>query len=183
MGIPEKIQDYILSLDTKYLYRYIIMSFGIILFFTGLLVFYHYRKISSLKEQIRGINRIRNRDVHVILSQADYVQKQLQEIDTLLSEDVNFKITEYFENTLKKLNMADKFKSMSAPRREPQFPYEKSILDVNFDQMDMKQVTELLKEFEENRRIFIEKLEILRSKKARNKLEVNMTIGTLLKPE
>jgi len=183
VGILERIRGYIGSLEEKQLYRYMMISFGVLLIMLGLLIFYHYRKISGLRTQISGLNRIRNREVQAILSKADYVQKQLQEIDTLLSEDRNFKISEYFENVLKKLNLGDKFKSMAPPRRETQDQYEKSILDVNFDEMDMKQVAELLKEFEENRRIFVEKLEIMRSKKARNKLEVNMTIGTLLKPE
>ncbi len=182
MGILERIRNYIVGLDEKQLYRYIVVFFGILLFLAGALVFYRYRKVSSLQEQIRGVNKIR-REVQGILSKADYVQKQLQEIDTLLAEDKNFKISEYFENTIKKLKLTDKFKSMAPPRREPQDEYIKSILEVNFDGMDMKQLAELLKEFEENRRIFVEKLEILRSKKARSKLEVNMTIGTLLKSE
>jgi len=180
VGLLERVRDYITGLEERLFNRYVVILFGILIIILGLFLFYYYRSVFSLHEQIKQVNRIRGYDVQVILSKADYVQKQLQDMDTLLAEDRGFKISEYFENVLKKLNLTDKFTRMEPPRREAQDRYIKSILEVSFDDMDMQQLTELLREFEENRRIFVEKLEIMRSKKTRNKLEVNMTIGTFL---
>jgi len=179
VGLLERVRDRIAMLEEKALYRYSTIFLGGIILLLGLLLFYHYRSISSLQKKIADINRMRRRDVQAILSKADYISKQQQDIDALLAEDKNFKIVGYFKEVLDKLKLAEK-KVIETPSQIEQEQYRESILDVSFDDMDMKQVTELLKELEENRRIFIKKLDILRSKKVPNKLEVNMTIGTFL---
>jgi len=175
-----KIREYIAGLEEKQLYRYIALLLGIVILLMGSLMFYHYRSIASLRSRIKNINRMRQDDVQEILSKADYIQKQKQEIDTLLAEDKNFKIAGYFKEVIDKLGLADKKVIETPSSVERPDEYRESILDISFDDMDMKQVTELLKELEENRRIFVKKLEIARSKKTPKKLEVSMTIGTFL---
>ncbi|TET06140.1 hypothetical protein E3J79_02960 [Candidatus Dependentiae bacterium] len=179
MGLLDRIRDYITDFEEKELYRYVIIFLGSIILLIGVLLFYHYRTISNLRLRIKSINKMREEDVQVILSKANYIQRQLQDIDTLLAEDKNFKIVGYFKDVLDKLNLADKKVIETSSQIERPDQYRESILDISFDDMDMKQLTELLKELEENRRIFIKKLEILRSKTPK-KLEVNMTIGTFL---
>ena len=45
--------------------------------------------------------------------------------------------------------------------------------------MTMKDLTELLKEVEQNKRVFAKELEIIASKKTANTIDVNFTIATL----
>ena len=186
MGVLDKIRDYITGLEERELYRYVVIGLGTVIFALSLLLFYHYRTVHTLRSRIRRINIMREDDVQEILSKAEYIQKQSQEIDTLLAEDKNFKIVGYFKDVLEKLNLTDKLnsagrKEIGTPSQiERQDQYRESILDVAFDTMDMKQITELLQELGNNRRIFVKKIEIIRSKKYLGKLEVNMTIGTFL---
>ena len=183
MELLDRIRGYIAALEEREIYRYGAIFLGIIVLLLGLLIIYHYRRVSTLRTQIKRINRLREEDVQEILSKADYVQRQLKDIDTLLAEDKNFKIVGYFKEVLEKLNLAGKKVIETTSLIERPDQYRESILDVSFDDMDMKQLTELLRELEENRRIFIKKLDILRSKKTPNKLEVSMTIGTFLLKE
>jgi len=181
MGLLEKIRNYISGLEERELYRYVTLFIGTVILCVGIVVFYHYRTVSGLRKQIRSINRMREDDVQDILSKATYIQKQQHDIDELLAQDKYFSLKEYLNRILGNLNLTKKeLKRTPIESAERQDQYSESILKVNFHDMDMKQVSELIKEFEEEPRIFIKDLEIVRSEKMSNKLDVTITIGTFL---
>jgi ribosomal protein S17E len=58
------------------------------------------------------------------------------------------------------------------------------LLNAKFDTMNMRQLCELLDAVEQNKRIYTKELEIIKSKKVPNTIDVNLTIATLqAKPE
>ena len=183
MGILEKTREYVAGLEEKELNRYIAIVIGIILLLMMTLLFYHYRTVSNYRLSIKNINKLREQNVQDILAKAEYLDKQQDEINAILAEDKNFKIIQYFDRVKQKLQLTNKKVTEQSSQIERADQYRESILNVTFDDIDMKQVTELLKELEENKRIFIKKLDIAKSKKIPQKLEVSMTIGTFLLKE
>jgi len=183
VGILEKAREYVAGLEENELNRYIVIVIGIIVLLMMTLLFYHYRTVSNYRLRIKKINQLREEKVQDILARAEYLEKQREEINTILAEDKNFKTIWYFDRVKQKLQLTNKEVREQLSQIERTDQYLESILNVTFDDIDMKQVTELLKELEENKRIFIKKLDIAKSKKIPQKLEVSMTIGTFLLKE
>lgn len=180
MEALEKIKNFIENLEEKKFYKYLIGTLGILILILMLIVFRHYRTVQRLKKRINSINEIREEEVKKILHQADLVEKQRKEVDAMLAEDEDFKIGGYLKNLLEKLGLSDKKTVESPSQIDREDNYRESILAIKFTDMDMKQLTELLNEIEQTRRIYTKELEIMKSRKTPDKLEVNITIATLL---
>ncbi len=148
-------------------------------------VYYYYSTIKYWKKQTNEINAMRD-EVKVILDKDELVQKQREEVNALLSEMPDFKIGEYFNDLIAKLGLTQNVVTSPsityADRGDKE--YREVLLTTQFDMMNMKQLTELLNEIEQNKRIYTKELEIIKSKKTPNTIEVNLTIATLQrKPE
>lgn len=101
-------------------------------------------------------------------------------MDEIIAQDPNFKIAGYFEDVLNKLGLASKKSSkleVTTPAQEGR--YQETVLNAKLSDMSMKELTELLKEIEQNKRVFAKELEITASKKTANTIDVNITIATL----
>ena len=118
-----------------------------------------------------------------ILTRAASVQQQRKEVDAILEEDKDFKIGGYFKDVLTKLVLTSKKAVESPSQIDREGKYRESILNVKFTDMDMKQLSELLNEIEKNKRIFTKELEVTTSRKTPQKIDVNLTIATLLLKE
>ncbi len=179
MEMLEKIASFIENIETKKFYLYAGVIIGSIFLFSAVIVFYHYRQVNYFKSQIDEINDLREVDVRTILTRAQRVQQQRAEVDAMLAEDVNFKIGGYFKDLLTELNLLDKQEIETTSQIEREDNYRESILNTKFVDMNMKQLTELLSKIEQNRRIYSKELEITKSKKKPDALEVSITIATL----
>lgn len=179
MQFIQKIQTFLDQLDEARFYQYVsalLLGVGIIM--SGLM-FQYYRTIGSLKKQIQAINETRE-EVRILLDKAQHVKKEQKDVDEIIAQDPNFKIAGYFEEVLTKLNLASKKASkleVTAPAQEGR--YQESVLNARFSDMNMKELTELLKEVEQNKRVFAKELEIATSKKTPHTIDVNFTIATL----
>ncbi len=180
MTVIEQIKSFFESLETKDFYKYIGIFLAACSLIGGGVVFQYYRKVSSLKKHIAEINEYREDDVRVILQQALQVKQQRAEVDTILSEDVDFKIGGYFKDLLDKLKLTEKKVSEETSQVDREDNYRESELNAKFEDMNMQQLTELLQELERNKRISTKQLDITKSKKKADTLEVQITIGTLL---
>src|SRR5579872_2800012 len=175
----QKIQNILDQLDTTRFYRYagaVLTGIGLIML---ALMFQYYRTIGSLKKQINGINETRT-EVRILLDKAQHVKQEQKEVDEIIAQDPNFKIAGYFEDVLNKLGLASKKSSkleVTTPAQEGR--YQETVLNAKLSDMSMKELTELLKEIEQNKRVFAKELEITASKKTANTIDVNVTIATL----
>ena len=165
MEFIQKLQLFFDQLDETRFYQYVsifLVTVGLIM--AGLM-FQYYRTISSLKKQITAINETRE-EVRVLLDKAQHVKKEQKDVDEIIALDPNFKIAGYFEEVLTKLGLASKKASkleVTSPAQEGK--YQESVLNARFSDMSMKELTELLKEIEQNKRVFAKELEITTSKK------------------
>lgn len=180
MILLDQIRSFFDSLETKSFYHYIIgYVTGCVLIF-ALIIFYFYSSTHSLQRKIKNINSSREDEVRVILETAAHVKQQQIMIEEILSKDVDFKIAGYFEDLLNKLGIKDKKVTSEAATTDREDNYRKSELSAKFEDMTMKNLTELLQELEQKPRIATERLEITKSKKKPKTIEVNLTISTLL---
>lgn len=181
MKVVENIRNFVDSLEEKQFYTYLgVLLFGAILIMS-LIVWRYYSQVHSINEQIETINEQRE-ETKRILTSARRVQQQRAEVDALLGQDPNFKIGGYFEDVLNKLGLADK-KTASDKIEHSQIDhegkYKESIRKAKLTGMNMRQLTELLHELEQNKRIFIKELEISKSIKQSKTLDISLTIATL----
>jgi hypothetical protein len=178
MVLLEQIKNFFDTLETKTFYHYMLgyIIACVLLFCTT--IFYFYRSTHSLQRKIKNINNSREEDVRVILETAARVKQQQTMVEEILSQDIDFKIAGYFEELLNKLGITKTSSEATTTDREDN--YRKSELSAKFEDMTMKELTELLQELEQKPRIATERLEITKSKKKPKTIEVNLTISTLL---
>lgn len=175
----EPIKNLLNKMDSKtFLYSLIGYLGACTLLFT-LMIFYYYSSIHSLQKKIKSLNSTRE-EVLAILETAELVKQQRLMVEETLAKDTDFKIGGYFKNLLIKLNLKDKEIAEETSTADLEENYRKSELNAKFEDMTMKELTELLQEIEHNSRIAMERLEITKSKKQPKTIEVNLTISTLL---
>src|ERR1700678_3538155 len=105
MVLFDQIQSFFDSIETKTFYNYLLgyMIACVLIFFVS--IFYFYSSTNALQKKIKSINSSREDEVRVILETAARVKQQQIMIEEILSQDVDFKIAGYFEDTLNKLGI------------------------------------------------------------------------------
>src|SRR6266446_1866450 len=179
MTFLEPIKSFINKTDSKTFFYYTIGYTAACTLLCILIIFYYYRSVGTLQRKIKNINAARE-EVLVILEKASSVQQQRLMVEETLAKDTDFKIGGYFKNLLTKLNLKDKEVAEETSTSDLEENYRKSELNAKFEDMTMKELTELLQEIEQNSRIATERLEVTKSKKQPKTIEVSLTISTLL---
>lgn len=180
MELLDKINGFIENLEIKTFYKYLAIIISCIVLLAGIIVFRYYRNITALQSKLVEINEERAK-VQEILTKLQSVKEQRAEVDRMLDEKEQFYIKDYFLKLTTQLGI----KNMKTDRQRVtpltgDERYSESELNIEFTQMDMKQLTELLQELSKNKRIYTKEIEIAKSPK-QPKIEVKLTIGTLIK--
>lgn len=180
MIIFEKIHHILQKLTERQFQLFIAGVVGISLLFITFFDIQLYRISRQLKAKIKKLNIEREDRVRDILTKGTHIKQQKEEMDRLLKEDVNFKIAGYFNVVLKKLGTTKKKITETTTQTDIDTVYRESTLSVRLDEMDMKELTELLQVLENNKRISIKRLEIFASSKKQNAIDVQLIIATML---
>lgn len=180
MIIFEKIHHMLVKLNERQFQLFIAATLGVSFLFITFFDIQLYRVSRKLKIKIRKLNIEREDRVREILIKGNHIKQQKDEMDRLLKEDVNFKIAGYFNVVLKKLGVAKKKTTETTTQTDIDAVYRESTLSARLDEMDMKELTELLQVLENNKRISIKRLEIFASSKKQNAIDVQLTIATML---
>lgn len=173
------IQNFFDSLSNKQFYQYLAGFFGaLILIIISILVYYYYAT-SSQQEQLQDINDMR-KEVEGLLSKMQQVERKRTEVKKMLSENADFKIAEYWEDLLNKLNLTNKqAQKATVEKAEFEDVYQEDILRPTFVDMTMKELTELLDALDKTPLISTKNVDIIASKKKRNTIDVTLTIAAL----
>jgi hypothetical protein len=178
MNVIDRIIAFLDSLDRSDFYKYLAGFILALLLLISLLLYRYYVKIDQLHEAMDEIHEERD-TVKQMLTSAERIQRQRAEVDALLAQDSGFKIGGYFEGVLAKLNLRENKTVGDHSHIDHKDNYRENILKVRLVDMDMRQLTELLKELEQNKRVYTKELEITTSKKKHKKIDVNLTIAAL----
>ncbi len=179
MMLLEPIKLFINKTDSKTFSYYMIGYLSVCTVLFALIIFYYYSSMSSLQKKIRNINAAREETL-IILEKSALVQQQRAMVEETLAKDPDFKIGGYFKNLLIKLQLKDKEIAEETSTSDLEENYRKSELNAKFEDMTMKEFTELLQEIEQNSRIATNRIEITKSKKKPKTIEASLTISTLL---
>jgi hypothetical protein len=179
MMLLEPIKVFINKTNAKTFFYYIIGYLAGCTLLFSLIIFYYYSSMNGLQKKIKSINASRE-EVLAILEKSSLVQQQRLMVEETLAKDTDFKIAGYFLKLLTKLNIKDKEVAEETATADLEENYRKSELNAKFEDMTMKELTELLQEIEQNPRIATNRIDITKSKKKPKTIEVNLTISTLL---
>lgn len=172
--------DFVTNLDRSQFNRYMLIGLSCILLVSGGIVIQYYRSTSALKKRIGRLNQYREQ-TQEILQRAHDVTAQRNSVNELLAEDIDFKIGGYFNELISSLNLTNKKKGIDSLQTiERDDSYLEQDVTAKFVDMNMKELTTLLVELENNPRIFIRELEIKRAEKTPGTIEVTLVIATLL---
>lgn len=180
MNPIEKVIHYIQNLNKKDFIKYAYICFAILILVSGFILYRYFSNITALKKDLKKINNFRQ-EAQVILSKNIQVQKQKANVEEIIEKGKNFKLLQYFDSTMEKIgirNIKEKEISTSDLENLKAQGYTEVKLTSSISGTNMKQIVELLDEFEKNERIYTKSLEITRS--ADNKsVDVNIVIATI----
>jgi hypothetical protein len=179
MKIIDTVQQFLDSLDTRMFQIYSAIYLGCIILLSVGIVYYHYRSMAFWRKKINNINEAREK-TREILDQSLRVNEERASVDAMLAEDPNFKIGGYFGKVVQELNLSDKKDTEETAQIDREDGYRETELIARFVDMNMKLIAELLQEIEKTKRIHMKKLDILKSKKSGNTLDMELVIATLL---
>jgi len=172
--------DFMSQLDRTQFTRYMLIALGCIVLLSGGIIIQYYRSTSGLKKRIGRLNQYREQ-TQEILQRAHDVAAQRESVNELLAEDIDFKIGGYFNELVNTLGLSNKKKGIDTLQTiERDDNYLEQNVTAKFVEMNMKDLTTLLAELENNPRIFVRELEIKRAEKIPGTIEVTLIIATLL---
>lgn len=185
MNLFTSLKSFIATRDKNEFYYYLIGSLLSLLCIMAGIMYYQSSQVSYWRKRINNINEYRE-EIRKVISKDQHVLSQRAEVDKILNDTPDFKIDGYFTELITKLNLLNGHATQRsvtyADRGDPK--YREVLLNAKFDTMNMRQLCELLDAIEKKDRIYTKDLEIIKSKKIPNTIDVNLTIATLqAKPE
>ncbi|MCX5925528.1 MAG: hypothetical protein NT124_04530 [Candidatus Dependentiae bacterium] len=177
MKLIKKITSAIDSLNTKNFYLYSGIFVGIVFMLHAAILFNHYTIINELTKNIDAINELREEKVQPLLARTKNVRKQKEQVDALLAQDPDFKLEGYIKDQLASLHLKPQTQQPSQTVREEK--YLETIVNIKLVDITTQQIAQFLEIIEGNQRIKLNSIEIVKSKKKPNTIEVSLTVAAL----
>lgn len=183
MTFWEKIKNFITSLEEREFYLYSAAFVGILGICMALLIYWHYSSVTNWKNQLMTLKKQRLETKNLLQNYEQFKQDQAA-VSDILATDTTFKILEYYNdliNTLKLRSFQAKEPSEPITENLEEGAKEKTITTA-FNNLTMKQVTDILAAIESNPRVYAKKLTMDKISKDRPKLNVTLDIATIESP-
>lgn len=175
----KQLKAYIYTLSEREFILYASIGVGIMVCITAGVGYYGYASVKKLKKKISVLNTQRQ-EAQLLLSTFEQVKQQQASVAAELEKDKSFKIVGYVDSVLGNLNLVPLRASSTQTEQPLEYlpEYTEIKVVVHFTNMNMKQLTELLHEFEKNERIYTKELEITRSS-GQQTIDVTLAVATL----
>ena len=173
------IQDFFNTLERRTFYLYSAISVAALTLIILLTFWYYISAKNAINDEIDTLNSQRE-TIQDILTRGQVVQEQRQRVNQVLAKEEDFKILDYFSQLINQLGITEKNTATNISNSTREDKYKEDILQAQFIDMNMQELTELLQEIEKKENIYTKDLEINKSRKKPKTVEVNITIGTLL---
>ncbi len=177
INIFQKIHDYLYTLDTKEFYKNIGIFLGANLFIIVFIMYASLTTINSYKSSLQEDYK-KEQEASQLLRRLAKVKKQSEEINTILEQEPTFRIKNFFDDTIKKLNLESNQRRQSEVSEEDILNgrYTEIRLNTLLNGIDTRQLCNLLQALEDKERIYMKELIIT---KKDSLIDVNITIATL----
>lgn len=182
MNMLMNILNQVLHTSERQFKKYVLILLSAIMIGFLFITWRYYTGVAFYKKKILLLNGIRE-EARALRQSMIQVQTQRARVNEMLQEEADFKIAGYFNNLLGSLNLIDNKKTEETSQIDREDNYRESELVVSLTNMNMKELAELLYQLEQKKRIYIKKLDIEKSKKNKNQLDIMLIIATLLHKE
>lgn len=179
MSIFNRIYLYFDSLDAKTWYRIIMIYIACVVALCTGIIFLYYRASSSWHNTVNEINESRVK-ARMILKKAERVYSQRQQVNRMILEDPDFKITGHLQELMNKTGIASSLNTINTTQIDREEKYREIAATLTFTGTSMRQLTEFLQAVEQNKRLHIKDLEISKSKKTPHAIDATVIITTML---
>ncbi len=178
MEFLEQLRDTINSLEDTAFYKYLAAFFGGIIILLGLLVYFHYRKVSNYTEELKKVDVLRTQ-TKKILSDFKVVTQQRHLVEDILSENKNFRIGEAFQSIVQRLGLKQNLSEQTGlATGETISGLTELHISAHFSSISMKQLTDLLTALGQVPQLYTKDLTIKRSPRGRS-VDVDINVATL----
>lgn len=176
-----QVTDFFWNLDKKNFNQIAIGLLAGVTLILGGTIYIQFRRVKSFKKEMIAVNKNRER-IKEILVKNEVIKMQRTRAEEILATDKQFKLKEYIDTLLSKLQLQTNLKSVLITPNDLENlrvqGYEEVRMDLDLINLNMKQLVDLLDELEQKDRIDIKKLEITKSKQ-QPAIDVVLTISTL----
>ena len=179
MEIINKLRGVLDGLESKDFYKYLIIIVTVLTLALAGMLYWHYSTMSDLRTRLNDINDMREKQVRSIIKRMNIVKQQRGKVKGILAQEQDFKIAGYFNDVLGQMGLLDYLTESSTSEVEMNNDNIEISLRARFSAITIKQLCELLDTLEKKERIYAKNLEIIKSVKTPETIDVNMTIATL----
>lgn len=179
MEAIEKVEQFFATLQTKDFKRGIFVLLGIVLVCCLGLLYRHFSQISRLKKEIASLNKRRRDEIQPLLTRYELVKKQKAQVESILEKDPQFKINEFIDAVLEKLQLTKfKAKDPEFSQQELENGYTENQLYVSLAGVNIQQVVQFLYSVEENERVYTKDIELYKPESG-GTINANIRVATL----
>ncbi len=177
MNIFQKIHAYLFSLDTRDFYKNIGVFLGGNLLACCFIGYLFLSTMSSLQDSLKDTYK-KEQEAKVLLDRLTKVKKQSEDINSILEQEPTFRIKNFYNDTIKTLNLESKQKREADVSEEEVLKgrYTEVRLSSFLGGIDTHQLCNLLQALEQKSRIYMKELVIT---KKDSLVDVNIIIATL----
>jgi hypothetical protein len=179
MALYTPLQNKLATIDERTWYKYLGAGLALFILILSAILFFYFRSVHTLQQRIESINEERE-DTRKIIAKAAQIQKQRDMVNSLLQDDPNFKINEFMQDLLIKLNIFNNFVSQNNSKIDRDNNFVENIMSYQIAGISMRQLTQLLSDIDENPRVFTKDLDITKSKKVPHAIDIGITIATMM---
>lgn len=172
MKFIERVQHYIDTLDARGFLIYAAVIGGIIFALSGMILLWRSYSLSSAFEQLEELNESREK-VRAILTRNKQVEQEKKHIDSIINQSPDFNLIEYVTAVLTSFGIKQTRETLETVRTDI---YEERDLRVDIEEIDTKQLTEILQTLQDNERVTVKEVNIKRGKDRGMATTIDVTI-------
>lgn len=171
--------DFFKHSDKKQTKKVLAASVGAMaLIFFGFL-YLQYRQTSFFKREMENVNNARLQ-IKDLLTRYEALKQEQKRGEEILARDKNFKLKDYVNTVVEKVGLKSNFNkdqiSSGNPDRAQTQNFEEIKMDAGFNDINTKQLIDLINALEQNERIDIKQIEIIKKNQG---IDVQLVISTL----
>lgn len=174
----DRLKATIKNLEDRELVTYSGAFFALMLLLMGLLFFFHYRKVSYYKQELKRVD-VQRAETKKILSNYKVAKAHSQKVEEILAEHADFLIGEAFQAIIQRAGLSNRVQNQTAPTTGESVSGKTEIqVSAQLTRLSMKNVTDLLLAIAQVPQLYTKDLSI-KKETGSPAVDLDITIATL----
>lgn len=175
----QQIIDFFKHLDKKQTKQVLAASVGAMAVIFIIFLYLQYRQIRFFKREMENVNTSRTQ-IKDLLIRYEALKQEQKRGEEILARDKNFKLKDYVNSAVEKVGLKGNFTkdqiSSGNPDRSQTQNFDEIKMDAEFTGINTKQLIDLINTLEENERIDIKQIDIIKKNQG---IDAQLVISTL----